>query len=74
MISPSVSISFNPYVPVEFIVFHVLSRIRAGDIILIKYSPQYLHHQMELLQMITLLVLGLKDKGLNIWGLSPLIK
>jgi len=53
---------------------HILMHARPGDIILVENHPLTSPPEHLFVELLTLLVTGIKDKGLRIWGLSPLLR
>jgi peptidoglycan/xylan/chitin deacetylase (PgdA/CDA1 family) len=74
VVNPSLKLSWREGVPFNTSVERILTYVGPGDIILVKNDPLRSPPEPLFIELLTLLVIGLKDKGLRIWGLSPLLR
>ncbi|MEA1867147.1 MAG: polysaccharide deacetylase family protein [Thermodesulfobacteriota bacterium] len=74
VVNPSLKLRWREGVLLNTSVERILSHVGPGDIILVKNDPLKSPPESLFIELLTLLVLGLKNKGLRIWGLSPLLR
>ena len=74
VINPSLKLRWREGVLLDTSVERILTHVGPGDIILVKNDPLRSPPEPLFIELLTLLVIGLKDKGLRIWGLSPLLR
>ncbi|NIA08451.1 MAG: polysaccharide deacetylase family protein [Nitrospiraceae bacterium] len=74
VINPSLELRWSKDIPYSDSVGHLLRRIGPGDIILVENDPQKSPPQSSFIELLTMLIAGIRDKGLKIWGLSPLVR
>jgi len=74
VVNPSIKLRWRDGVLFNASVERILTHVGPGDIILVKNDPLRSPPEPLFIELLTLLVIGLKDKGLRIWGLSPLLR
>ena len=74
VVNPSIKLRWREGVLLNTSVERILSHVSPGDIILVKNDLLRSPPEPLFIELLTLLVIGLKDKGLRIWGLSPLLR
>ncbi|MBW1671242.1 MAG: polysaccharide deacetylase family protein [Deltaproteobacteria bacterium] len=74
VVNPSLKLSWREGVLFNTSVERILTYVGPGDIILVKNDPLRSPPEPLFIELLTLLIIGLKDKGLRIWGLSPLLR
>ena len=74
VVNPSLKLSWREGVLFNTSVERILTHVEPGDIILVKNDPLRSPPEPLFIELLTLLIIGLKDKGLRIWGLSPLLR
>jgi peptidoglycan/xylan/chitin deacetylase (PgdA/CDA1 family) len=74
VVNPSLKLRWREGVLFNASVEYILTQVGPGDIILVKNDPLRSPPEPIFIELLTLLVIGLKDKGLKIWGLSPLLR
>ena len=74
VVNPSIKLRWREGVLFNTSVERILTHVGPGDIILVKNDPLRSPPEPLFIELLTLLVIGLKDKGLRIWGLSPLLR
>lgn len=74
VVNPSIKLRWREGVLFNTSVERILTHVGPGDIILVKNDPLRSPSEPLFIELLTLLVIGLKDKGLRIWGLSPLLR
>ena len=74
VVNPSLKLRWREGVLFNISVERILTHVGPGDIILVKNDPLKSPPEPLFIELLTLLVIGLKDKGLRIWGLSPLLR
>lgn len=74
VVNPSLKLRWRKGVLFSTSVEHILMQVRPGDIILVQNHPLRSPPEHLFDELLTLLVTGIKDKGLRIWGLSPLLR
>jgi len=73
VVNPSLELRWPKKVPPSNSVGHLLRRIGPGDIILIENDSLRSPPQSLFIELLSMLITGIRDKGLRIWGLSPLL-
>ena len=73
VVNPTLKLRWREGVLFNTLVERILTNVSPGDIILVKNDPLRSPSEPLFIELLTLLVIGLKDKGLRIWGLSPLL-
>ncbi len=74
VVNPSLKLRWHEGVLFNTSVERILTHAGPGDIILVKNDPLRSPPESLFIELLTLLIIGLKDKGLRIWGLSPLLR
>jgi peptidoglycan/xylan/chitin deacetylase (PgdA/CDA1 family) len=74
VVNPSLKLRWCKGVLFNTSVERILTHAGPGDIILVKNDPLRSPPEPLFIELLTLLIIGLKDKGLRIWGLSPLLR
>ncbi|OPL13635.1 MAG: hypothetical protein AVO38_02805 [delta proteobacterium ML8_D] len=74
VVNPSLKLRWRKGVLFSTSVEHILMQVRPGDIILVQNHPLKSPPEHLFVELLTFLVTGIKDKGLRIWGLSPLLR
>lgn len=74
VVNPSLKLRWREGVLYNTPVERILTHVSPGDIILVKNDPLRSPPEPLFIELLTLLIIGLKDKGLSIWGLSPLLR
>jgi peptidoglycan/xylan/chitin deacetylase (PgdA/CDA1 family) len=74
VVNPSLKLRWCKGVLFSTSVESILTHAGPGDIILVKNDPLRSPPEPLFIELLTLLIIGLKDKGLRIWGLSPLLR
>ena len=74
LVNPSLKLRWRDGVLFNTSVERILTHVGPGDIILVNSDPLRSPSEPLFIELLTLLVNGLKDKGLRIWGLSPLLR
>jgi len=73
VVNPSLKLDWREGFPFNTSVERILARVGPGDIILVNNDPLRSPPEPLFIELLTLLIIGLKDKDLRIWGLSPLL-
>jgi peptidoglycan/xylan/chitin deacetylase (PgdA/CDA1 family) len=74
VVNPSLKLRWREGVLYNTSVERILTQVNPGDIILVENDPLRSPPKPLFIELLTSLVIGLKDKGLKIWGLSPLLR
>lgn len=74
VVNPHIKLRWREGVHISTRVERLLKRVSPGDIILITSDPLRPPPEPGFLELLTLLVTGLRDRGLSVWGLSPLLR
>ncbi|MEA1990616.1 MAG: polysaccharide deacetylase family protein [Thermodesulfobacteriota bacterium] len=74
VVNPSIKLRWRGGILFNTSVERILTHVCPGDIILVENDPLRSPSESLFIELLTLLVIGLKDKGLRIWGLSPLLR
>ncbi len=73
VVNPSLELRWSRDVSYSDSVRHLLRRTGPGDIILVENDPIRSPPLSSFIGLLTMLITGIRDKGLKIWGLSPLV-